>query len=144
ALNKSLHIMLAFAIALILYRLFLIFGNIDITDNRMKMTISDSGFTTSLLLKWNMFYEHLSLLMNTKGYKYLLYGFLLLPFLALLYKNRKHKFTLISTFILYASTVFLVLITILLIPGANLLLKTTYLPLRALPSLGVALLVLLS
>lgn len=142
ATKKLASILLAFFIALILYRLFLLVTAIDVTDNRMKMILFESNFVELLFLKWNMFYENWILLMTTNGYQYLFFSFLTVPFIYLFFVSNKTSILKYIAFFLL--TLAFVVLLIILIPGGNLILKASYLPMRALPALGVVILSFLS
>lgn len=142
ASKKLISILLAFLIALILYRFFLMITAIDVTDNRMKMILFESNFVELLFLKWNMFYENWNLLMITNGYQYLFFSFFTVPFIYLFFIS--NKTSILKYTALFLLVLVFVTLLIILIPGANLLLKALYLPMRALPALGIVLLAFLS
>lgn len=137
-----LFIITTFIIGYVLYHLTKTLLNLGVNDNRMQIIFFESNFKDLLIEKLLTFYEVCKLLFNTNYYYILVVFFLVLPVVSIiqLYIEEKSLFYIIRALV---GRVILIVVSALLILGPNLFIKADYLPLRALPGLGVFMLTLI-
>lgn len=135
-LLNVLFMILSFTIGYGLYHVTKTVLDFGTFDDRMKVIFFESNFKVLFIEKLQTFFDICNLLYTSK-YSYVLLGsFLLLPIISIvdLLLQKKSLFYILRAFL---GRLILIIVSILLILGPNLFIKAEYLPLRALPVLGV-------
>ena len=127
---------LSFIIGYFLYHITKSVLGFGINDNRMELIFFESNFKDLLIEKLLTFFDIWKLLYDTNYYYIILISFLLLPIITVVNLVIKKKPPIYVVQVLLGR-ILLIVISILLVLGPNLFIKAEYLPLRALPGLGV-------
>ena len=133
---NALFILISFIIGYIFYHVTKSALHLGINDDRMEFIFFESNFKELLINKLLTFYEICKLLYDTNYYYILVVSFLILPLIAAVpLFLKKNNILYILKIITTRAT--LIIIALVLVIGPNLFIKADYLPLRALPGLGV-------
>lgn len=133
---NALFMVLSFLIGYFLYYLTKSAIGLGVNDNRMEIIFFESNFKDLLIEKLLTFFDIWKLLYDTDYYYIILISFMLLPIISVVELVIKKK-PLIYIVKVLVARMLLIVISILLALGPNLFIKAEYLPLRALPGVGV-------